>query len=443
MRGLYTVLFYASVPWMLLRLFWRGRRNAAYRERWGERFALYRRPRRTVDIWIHAVSVGEAEAAFALVREIRRHGAWSILVTTTTPTGSARVREVLGDTVEHVYLPYDLPDGAARFLDHFSPHLAVILETEIWPNLFLACAKRGIPLFLANARLSERSARRYRRIRGTLVRVLAGVRVAAQTEDDAHRFVSIGARSEAISVTGNLKFDAELTAPVRDTGVELRRRWFGEGPVWLAASTHPGEEIAALDAWERLRHEHPGLRLVLAPRHPERFEEVARLCESRGYHLARRTQGERGWQSFDVFLLDTLGELKAFYVASDIAFVGGSLAAVGGHNVLEAAAAGTALVFGPNTWNFRQICDDLVGESAALRVGDSGELAEAVARLARDPVLRETLVRCAFAFVERNRGAVERHWRLLAPVLEVQRSRERGIPVADGCGGENSPGLQR
>lgn len=402
-----------------MRLFWRGRQNAAYRERWSERFALYWRPYRAVDIWIHAVSVGEVEAAFMLIKEIRRRGAWSILVTTTTPTGSARVNEMLGDTVEHVYLPYDLPDGAARFLDHFAPRLAIILETEIWPNLFLACAKRGIPLFLANARLSERSARRYRRIRGTLVRVLAGVCFAVQTKDDARRFVSIGARPEAISVTGNLKFDAELTPSVRDTGSELRRRWFGDGLVWLAASTHPGEEIAALDAWERLRPEHPGLRLVLAPRHPERFEEVARLCESRGYHLARRTQGERGWQSFDVFLLDTLGELKAFYVASDIAFVGGSLAAVGGHNVLEAAVAESALVFGPNTWNFRQICDDLVGESAALRVGDSGELAEAVARLARDPVLRQTMVRRALVLVERNRGAVKRHWRLLAPVLEV------------------------
>jgi 3-deoxy-D-manno-octulosonic-acid transferase len=440
-RGLYTVLFYVSVPWLLLRLFWRGRRNAAYRERWGERFALYRRPNRAVDIWIHAVSVGEAEAAFALVREIRRHGAWNILVTTTTPTGSQRVREVLGDTVEHVYLPYDLPDGAARFLDRFSPHLAVILETEIWPNLFWACTKRGIPLFLANARLSGRSAQRYRRIRGTLARVLAGVRVAAQTEDDASRFVSIGARSDAVAVTGNLKFDSELTVTVRDTGAELRRRWFGEGPVWLAASTHPGEEIAALDAWEWLRHQHPRLRLVLAPRHPERFGEVARLCESRGYRLARRTQGERGWQSFDVFLLDTLGELKAFYVASDIAFVGGSLAAVGGHNVLEAAAAGAALVVGPNTWNFRQICRDLVEESAALLVGDSSELAEAVARLASDPVLRKTLVRRALAFVERNRGAVERHWRLLAPALEAQRSRGRGIPLVGSCSGENSPDL--
>jgi 3-deoxy-D-manno-octulosonic-acid transferase len=436
-------LFYASVPGLLLRLFWRGRRNAAYRERWRERFALYRCPHYPVDIWIHAVSVGEVEAAFALIREIRRHGTWTVLLTTTTPTGSARVREVLGDTVQHVYLPYDLPEGAARFLDRFSPRLAVILETEIWPNLFLACTKRGIPIFLANARLSERSAQRYRRIRGTLARVLAGVRVAAQTEDDARRFVSIGANPDAIVVLGNLKFDSELTVAVRTMGGKLRRGWFGDGPVWLAASTHPGEEVAVLDTWERLRREYPKLRLVLAPRHPERFGEVAWLCESRGYHLARRTEGERGSQSFDVFLLDTLGELKAFYVASDIAFVGGSLAAVGGHNVLEAAAAGAALVFGPNTWNFRQICHDLVEESAALRVGDPGQLAEAVGRLLSDPNLRKTLVRRALAFVERNRGAVERHWGLLAPALEVQYSRAAGVPAVTGCGGDHSPGFQR
>ncbi|QJD29736.1 lipid IV(A) 3-deoxy-D-manno-octulosonic acid transferase [Methylococcus geothermalis] len=418
MRSVYTSLFYASLPLVLARLFWRSRANPGYRERVAERFAFYPGPRRPVDVWIHAVSVGEAEAAFSLIATIRRHLPASILVTTTTPTGSARLRKVLGDAVEHVYLPYDLPDGVGRFLDHFSPRLAVIMETEIWPNLFAACRGRGVPLVIANARLSERSARRYGHIRGTLKNLLAGVDIAAQTEDDARRFLAVGADSSAVTVTGNLKFDTELDASTREAGEALKKRVFQERLVWLAASTHPGEERAVLEAFASVRCRHPHLKLVIAPRHPERFEEVARLVATSGYRIARQTQaGEVMPGNFDVFLLDTLGDLMRFYVASDIAFVGGSLVDIGGHNVVEPALAETAIVFGQHTRNFKQICDDLAGGEAALRVHDAEALAAAVDRLAADAGLRAELRRRALAFVERNRGASERHWRLLAPHL--------------------------
>jgi 3-deoxy-D-manno-octulosonic-acid transferase len=362
--------------------------------------------------------VGEAEAAFSLVAAIRRHAPASLLVTTTTPTGSARVRKVLGDAVEHVFLPYDLPDGVGRFLRHFSPRMAVIMETEIWPNLFTACRRRGIPLLVANARLSERSARRYARIQGTLRNLLAGIGIAAQTEADARRFLAIGADASAVSVTGNLKFDTALDPSIRAAGEDINRRLFQERPVWLAASTHPGEEKAVLEAFASVRSRHPNLLLVIAPRHPERFEEVARLVRASGHRHARQTRVEEAAPgTFDVFLLDTLGDLMRFYVASDIAFVGGSLADIGGHNVVEPALAESAIVFGPYTRNFKQICDDLESVQAAIRVHDAEELAATVDRLAADKGLRGDLRRRALAFVERNRGVSERHWRLIAPHL--------------------------
>jgi 3-deoxy-D-manno-octulosonic-acid transferase len=403
---------------VLARLLWRSRANPGYRERVAERFALYPGPPRPVDVWIHAVSVGEAEAAFSLVATIRRHAPASILVTTTTPTGSARVRKVLGDTVEHVFLPYDLPDGVGRFLRHFSPRMAVIMETEIWPNLFTACRRRGIPLLVANARLSERSARRYARIQGTLRNLLAGVGIAAQTEADARRFLAIGADASAVSVTGNLKFDTEPDVSIHAGGAAIKRHLFQERPVWLAASTHPGEEKAVLEVFAGVRSRHPNLLLVIAPRHPERFEEVARLVRASGHRLARQTEAREAVPgNFDVFLLDTLGDLMRFYVASDIAFVGGSLVDIGGHNVVEPALAESAIVFGPHTRNFKQICDDLESVQAAIRVHDTEELAATVDRLAADEGLRGRLGRRALAFVERNRGASERHWRLIAPHL--------------------------
>ncbi|MDD2768956.1 MAG: lipid IV(A) 3-deoxy-D-manno-octulosonic acid transferase [Methylococcus sp.] len=418
MRSVYTGLFYASLPLVMARLLWRSRRNAAYRERWSERLALYSGQTEPVDVWIHAVSVGEAEAAFALIAAIRREIPASILVTTTTPTGSARVRSVLGDRVAHVYLPYDLPDVADRFLRHFSPRLAVFMETEIWPNLFGACANRSIPLLVANARLSERSARRYRVLQGTVREALACAEIAAQTEDDRRRFISVGADPASVCVTGNLKFDSELSASTRAAGENLRRRLFPEGPVWLAASTHPGEERAVLEAFAVLRCRYPDLRLVIAPRHPERFDEVAGLVSSKAYRLARQTRiGEAESGGFEVFLLDTLGDLMQFYVASDIAFVGGSLANVGGHNVLEPALAETAIVFGPHTHNFRQICEELELEKAALRVADAEGLAGETGRLLADRQARAGMVSRARAFVGRNRGAAERHWQLIAPHL--------------------------
>ncbi len=398
---------------------WRGRREPGYRQRWRERFAFYGNsdPRQDV-IWFHAVSVGESEAAFPLIRAMsKRFPEIPILVTTTTPTGSERVKSVLGDQVGHVYLPYDLPDAVSRFLDHFQPRLAVVMETEIWPNLFHACADRGIPLAIVNARLSQRSAKGYSRL-GSLTReTLAGVSlITAQTQADADRFLGVGAKSEAVAVTGNIKYDFELPTDYFQQATALRETLFGKRPVWIAASTHEGEEAMVLRCFSMLRARYPELLLVLVPRHPPRFEKAAGLCLAEGLTLSRRSQGV-GAENAGVFLLDTLGELRLFYAASDIAFVGGSFVPVGGHNVLEPALAGLPVIFGPHMFNFEEAARKLIEAGGAVGVLDENGLTEQVGALLNDTKMRQQMGAKARLFVESGRGALAKVEEALADLL--------------------------
>jgi len=399
---------------------WRGRQEPAYKARWQERFGLYKdsKPIHGV-VWFHAVSVGEAEAAFPLIRAIaQRFPTLPLLVTTTTPTGSARVRAMLGEGVAHVYLPYDLPDGVARFLTHFRPCLAVIMETEIWPNLYHGCSARGIPLAIVNARLSERSAKGYARL-GHLTRNTLGEAhlIAAQTEADAERFLGLGARQASVLVPGNIKYDLELPPDYFQKANDLRQSLFGQRPVWVAASTHEGEEALVLQAFTKVRAQYPDLLLVLVPRHPPRFDSVANLCLSGGFALNRRSLGERGAKA-DVFLVDTLGELRLFYAASDIAFVGGSLVPVGGHNVLEPALAGVPVLFGPHMFNFAEAGHRLEEAGGALRVENAGLLTERINELLSNPQQRQQMGECGKRFVEEGRGALERVVDSLARLIE-------------------------
>jgi 3-deoxy-D-manno-octulosonic-acid transferase len=419
MHLLYTCLFYLAVPFILARLYWRGRREPAYRQRWLERLGFYPGlPSKPGVIWFHAVSVGEAEAGFPLIRAIiRRFPDKPILVTTTTPTGSARVQAVLGDSVVHVYLPYDLPDAIARFLRCFQPSLAVIMETEIWPNLYQACAARGIPLAIVNARLSERSAKGYRRLGGFSRRTLANVSLfAAQTEADAERFISVGAQPEAVKVTGNIKYDVDLPPDYFAHAQTLRESLFGARPVWIAASTHEGEDAQVLQAHRQLRLSHPDLLLVLAPRHPPRFDAVAALCQAEGFSLARRSLSEAGGQA-GVFLLDTLGELRLFFAAADIAFVGGSLVPTGGHNVLEPALAGVPVLFGPHMFNFAEASKRLLEAEGAVQISDPASLATQVGAWLDDPRQAQAIGTNAQRFVEAGRGALGRVEAALADLL--------------------------
>lgn len=410
LRPLYSLLFYALLPWVLLRLLWKSRRQPGYRQRWGERLGFYTADPTRNTVWFHAVSVGECEAAFPLIKSLlSQDPSLTLLVTCTTLAGSARIRQALGDRVRHVYLPYDVPFAVRRFLDHCKPRLGVIMETEIWPNLFAACQSRQIPLAIVNGRLSDKSVRDYIRIGKVIRDSLAAVHaIAAQTPLDADRYRAIGAVPDRVKVLGNVKFDIDFDAAMQDRAMRLRRELFQQRPVWIAGSTHPGEEAVLLDALASLREAFPDLLLVLAPRHPERAMRLRMLCEGRGFAVCNRSVGQPCPPSTAVFLIDGIGELRFFYGTADVAFVGGSLVPHGGQNVLEAAAAGLPVLFGPYTANFREITSQLLAAGGATRVTDRSSLVQSLLELFMNPALAYEQGQRGRAFVAANRGAVER-----------------------------------
>ena len=419
MRRLYTFLWILALPLALLRLLWRSRRAPAYRRRWAERLGRFRPPARTGGVWVHAVSVGETQAAQPLVKRLLGEPrAQPVTVTTTTPTGSARVGELLGDQVFHVYFPFDLPWAVDGFLDRVRPRLLIMVETEIWPNLLARCAQRGIPTLLANGRLSARSARGYARLDGFARETFGSLgAVAAQTTADAERFVALGAPAAKVRVTGSMKFDVAIRGSVKEQADVLRRDWGADRPVWVAASTHEGEEEAVLEAHRRVLAEAPAALLVLVPRHPERFERAAQLVRRASLTMVRRTERASVTASTAVFLGDTMGELPIFLGASDVAFVGGSLVDIGGHNVLEPAAFGVPVVFGPHMHNFVAISDLLLAADAARQVHDAEHLAEVVLCWLGDASERTRVGENGRRVVEANRGALERTWQMVAALL--------------------------
>lgn len=407
LRRIYTGLFYLLLPLVLLRLYWRGRRDGGHRQRWRERLGYFSAPLQPGGIWLHAVSVGETRAALPLIRALReRQPRLPLLVTTTTLTGSRQLLAALGDQVRHVYAPYDLPGATQRFLRQARPRLAIIMETELWPNLLRQCAQNHLPVVIANARLSARSARGYARWAWLIRPMLRDITlIAAQSEADAGRFGALGA--EAVVVIGNLKYDLPLPADLPERGWRLRRELLGEQrPVWIAASTHAGEEAAILDALAQLRARWPQLLLLLVPRHPERFTAVAALCRQRGFGLTCRSDQQACPAGSAVFLGDSMGELLLFYAAADLAFVGGSLVPTGGHNVLEPALLGLAVLFGPHMFNFTEAGQRLLAAHAAWQVADAAELTMAVDRLLAEPQQRQAAGRRGREMVERQRGAL-------------------------------------
>ncbi|MCP4695749.1 MAG: 3-deoxy-D-manno-octulosonic acid transferase [Gammaproteobacteria bacterium] len=410
MRFLYSCLFYLLTPAVLVRLLWRGFRAPAYWRRWPERFGFFKPLPVSQTLWIHAVSFGEVQAAVPLVKALRaRYPEEAVLITAMTPTGSRQVREVFGDSVQHVYLSYDLPGAVRRFLVRTKPRIGIIMETELWPNLFHACKARGIPLVLANARLSARSANGYRYTGSLINETLACLsQVAAQTAADAERLISLGAAAERVRITGSVKFDIRLPANLAEQAKILRETWGTARAVWIAASTHEGEDEQVLEAFALIKKSVAHGLLILVPRHPERFKRVASLCVSRGYKLARRSAGEVCTAETEVYLGDTMGELLVLYAASDAAFIGGSLAPVGGHNPLEPAALGLPVLMGPHMFNFQDISLRLQEDNAARQVHTAKALAGALLDLFGDAELRTRTGENGRLFVERNRGALER-----------------------------------
>jgi 3-deoxy-D-manno-octulosonic-acid transferase len=421
MRLLYGVLTRVAAPAVFAATLVRAAKDPAYRTHLGERFGLGRRLAMP-SIWLHAVSVGEVSAAAALVRALHAsHPEVPLVLTTATPTGRAQAATLFGADVEVRFLPYDTAGSVRRFLARIRPLAAIIMETELWPNLLHECGRRGVPVLFASARLAARSVPRYRRF-GTLFS--AGLRnawVAAQSTADAERFIALGADSARTRVVGNLKFDMRLGEAVVENGRELRRHYLGARPVWTAGSTHEGEEDLVLGAHAVLERAVRGALLVLVPRHPQRFEGVAALLERRGLVFDRRGRSETVRPEAQVLLLDTMGELTAFYAASDVAFVGGSLVPVGGHNLLEPAALGVPVITGPHTQNGPEIARLLIEAGGALEVADSTALADAAGRLLADPALRERMGESARSFVEAHRGSLARLLALIEPLLAAER----------------------
>ena len=463
-RLLYTLATLALLPWALVHLLWRARRQPEYLRHWSERFGYFRGPRPaapvrlppsgarpTVNseppspnrrsgfsptdpsapvrlspsisrptIWIHAVSVGETRAAQPLVALLlQRYPDYAILFSHMTPTGRATSLELFGDRVTRVYLPYDTPWAMRRFLGRFRPALGLIMETEIWPNLVAACRARSIPLLLVNARLSERSARRYARFPGLVRDALAGLAaVSAQSEDDRSRLTALGA--ENVLVAGNLKFDVAPPPAQLELGRAMRAR-IGDRPVLLAASTREGEEELILDALRRQPIAGlpglPGLLLVLVPRHPQRFEAVAALAAARGYKLARRSENRPVPRETEVLIGDSMGEMFAYYAACDLALIGGSLKDYGSQNLIEACSVGAPLLLGPSTFNFAEAAQQALACGAARRVADAEEAIALAASLLGDEATRRAMGEAGRQFAARHRGASERTLDLIAGLI--------------------------
>lgn len=406
-----------AIPVLLWRLWQRGKSNPGYRQRVLERFGGVSVP---VDvnpdqplIWVHTVSVGEFLAAQPLIKSVlARFPEHQVLVTTTTPTGSERVQEALGSQVLHVYMPYDLPHAWGLFLRRYRPAVAVIMETELWPNLSAACDSRNIPLLLVNARLSQKSAQGYQRFHWLAAPMMASLSaVAAQAQPDAERFHQLGVHPDRVEVCGNIKFDFVLPDTLEQSASALRGQLGNERLVWIAASTHPGEDERILDVFRKLRQELPSLLLILVPRHPERFGFVADLVRDQDWKLALRSQMHEQNampSNIDVLIGDTMGELPALMAAADVTFMGGSLVPVGGHNVIESLAVGTPVISGSHTFNFASVVALLCDEGVLKLVDNDAALYQAVLLLFQQPEQRRQLSQQGRHVVVQQRGALQR-----------------------------------
>lgn len=423
-RTLYTLLFHLGLPLVALRLFLRGRKAPAYRQRIAERFACKLPAMRQGGIWVHAVSVGESIAAAPMVKALlAAYPDLPITLTCMTPTGSERIRAMFASEprVQHCYLPYDLPWAAARFLDHVRPKLGIIMETELWPNHIHQCARRGIPVALANARLSERSARGYARFAGLTRPMLEEMSlIAVQTETEAERFRSLGARAQCVQVTGSIKFDLKVHDQLLPHARQLREQWSAlQRPVWIAASTHEGEDALILEAHQRLLQVHGDALLILVPRHPERFDAVHELCRER-FTTVRRSSGAAVDGQVQVLLGDTMGELMFLYALADITFVGGSLVPTGGHNPLEPAALALPVITGPHVFNFLEISAMLREAGALQQVDDAEGLAAAVRRLIELPQDCRRMGEAGRAVMQANQGALQRLLEALGKLIQTR-----------------------
>jgi len=420
---IWSVVVYFLLPYALFALLWRGMRYPAYWYRWPERFGYISPMRYEKTMWVHAVSVGEVRGISELVKSLaRKYPSHRILVTTATPTGSSQVQELFGDQVSHSYVPYDLPRAVQRFMDRVNPDFVVVAETEFWPNLFGECRRRNVPLLLVNVRVSAASIRGYRRVPRTSHAMLENADVlCVQTKNDARELEDLGVSKRLIHVTGNLKFDMPVTERLVQEGLCIRKSWGQERFVLIAASTHRGEESRVLDAFNRLRKEHPEILLILVPRHPERFSAVARLCKKAGYNVVCRSTHKGNLTSdIDVLVGDTMGELQKLYIASDVAIIGGSLVPIGGHNLLEACAVGVPVIFGPHMFHLNELSAMVIERNAGCQIDGTRALVDAVATYLKNPLCRKEAGEAARRLVTENSGSLRRTLELIDSTLKLK-----------------------
>ena len=420
-RLVYSIVFYLAQPLVWLRLLWRSRKQPEYLQHVGERYGFHDASAPQPLLWLHVVSVGETRAAEPLIKALlSAYPDHTLLLTHMTPTGRATGGELIakyGERLIQAYLPYDLPDACGRFLDHFKPRFGLLMETELWPNLIAACAQRKIPLALVNARLSAKSQAGYRRFAPLIRPALATLSaVAAQTPADGERLLTIGA--QRLSVLGNIKFDVTPSPEKLELG-KTWRQTLGTREIWLAASTREGEEAIILDAFARL--DRPDLLLLLVPRHPQRFNEVAALVEQRGLALCRRSDGELPTSATRVWLGDSMGEMPAYFAVADLALIGGTLLPFGGQNLIEAAACGCPVLVGPHTYNFAQATEDAIACGAALRIADATAAADAAAKLLEDAPALPAMRDAAATFSQAHRGATARTLALIEEITANNR----------------------
>lgn len=409
MRIIYTFLLYLCSPLFVLRLYWKSRKLPAYRARLAERFSVGSILTPPVDVWLHAVSLGEVVAATPLIEQLLKKQL-RVLVTTMTPTGSEQVKRRFGDRVAHQYIPYDFPRALRRFFSKIQPRAGIIMETELWPNLIEQASRAKIPLFLANARISNRAYPQYHAIRWFLKPLLNRFMfIMAQSALDQSRFIQLGAAAEKVLLPGNMKFDLQVVLTQEKLVQSLKETWGFNRPVLLLASTHENEEKQILSYLRLLQEQIPHLIVLIAPRHPERFEPVYQNCIQQQFITGRRSIVASIQDTCEVIILDSLGELLSFFSVSDYAFVGGSLVPVGGHNVLEPIALKVPVFCGPYMQNSQSIIDELLKEGALIQAKDSLGLVNSIIQMHQQPVICNQQVRKATQILEANQGSVQRH----------------------------------
>ena len=416
LRSVYTFLLYLLTPFILFRLYWKGRRLKEYRCRIAERFSLT--PMQPTDVWLHAVSLGEVVAATPLIEALLAKR-WRVLITTMTPTGSQQVIARFGARVAHQYLPYDLPWALRRFFRAIDARLGIIMETELWPNLIEFATREKVPMILMNARISDKAFSSYKRTRFFFKPVLSKFKaILAQSELDAARFVKLGAAKRRVHAIGNMKFDLQIQSVSRIQVETFKIKWGSERPVFIVASTHDDEENQLLTRLKQLKSVIPNVLVIIAPRHPERFKAVYDLCCQLGLNTALRSEPESISNLIDVIVLDSLGELLSFYETSDYAFVGGSLVPVGGHNVLEPIAMQVPVFTGPFMMNSKAICAELLAAKAMQSFDNVDALYAAIIRLHRNPSQRIEQIKNANAVLALNKGTVARSMKVVVSLIK-------------------------